>query len=92
MGCSEITLREVISKIDIFYPIKVTYNDMELYNDYDSHKVIDIWEDGSEIYGEVLPPLRVIPTRMKGLEDRIVTDIHIEIEDFHHSIVTIKGE
>ena len=87
MKCSEITLCEAINMIEILCPIKVVYNDIELYNDYDSDKVIE-----DEIYGEVLPPALVIPMRMEGLENRIVSDIHIEFVDFHHSIVTIKGE
>jgi hypothetical protein len=87
MKYSEITLREAIKMTEVFCPIKIVYNDIELYNDYDSDKVIE-----DEIYGERLPPAFVIPMRMEGLEDRIVSDIHIEFVDFHHSIVTIKGE
>ena len=92
MKCSEITLREAINMTEIFYPIKVMYNDIELYNDYDSNWVATILEDGRQVYGEALSPIVAIPMRMKGLENRIVTDIHIEFVDFHHSIITIKGE
>lgn len=92
MKCSEITLREAINRIEVFYPIKVMYNDIELYNDYDSNWVATILEDGRQVYGEALSPIVAIPMRMKGLENRIVTDIHIEFVDFHHSIITIKGE
>lgn len=87
MKCSEFTLREAINMTEIFYPIKVVYNDIELYNDYDSNKVIE-----DEIYGEVLPPWLAIPPRIEEFKNSIVTDIHIEIVDFHHSIITIKGE
>lgn len=78
MKCSEITLREAINTTGVFCPIKIIYNDTILYNDYDG--------------GEQFSPTLVIPMRMEGLEDRIVTDIHIEFVDFHHSIVIIKGE
>lgn len=87
MKCSEITLREAINMTEIFCPIKIIYNDIELYNDYDSDKVIE-----DEIYGETLPLWLAIPPRIKEFKDSIVTDIHIEIVDFHHSIITIKGE
>lgn len=92
MKCSEITLREAISMIEIFCPIKVVYDDIELYNDYDSGRVIETLEDGTEIHGERYPSARVIPLRIKGLESRLVTEIHIEFVDFHHSVITIKGE
>lgn len=92
MKCSEITLLEAISMIEIFCPIKVVYDDIELYNDYDSGRVIETLEDGTEIYGERYPSALVIPIRIKGLENRLVTEIHIEFVDFHHSIIIIKGE
>ena len=92
MKCSEITLHEAINMIEIFCPIKVVYDDIELYNDYDSDRVVEILEDGTEIYGERYPSARVIPIRIKGLESRLVTEIHIEFVDCHHSIITIKGE
>lgn len=78
MKCSEITLREAINMTEIFYPVKVVYDDIVLYDDYDSN--------------EQFSPMLAIPMRMRGLEDRIVTDIHIEFVDFHHSIITLKGE
>ena len=78
MKCSEITLREAINMTEIFCPIKVVYEDIELYNDYDSN--------------EQFSPMLAIPMRMSGLENCIVTEIHIEFVDFHHSIITIKGE
>lgn len=88
MKCSEITLREAINMTEVFCPIKVIYNDIELYDDYNN----DWLENGKLVYGEILPPQLAIPPRMRGLKDRIVSDIHIEFVDFHHSIVTIKGE
>lgn len=92
MKCSEITLHEAISMIEVFCPVKVAYDDIELYNDYDSGRIIETLEDGTEVYGERYPSARVIPIRIGGLEDRIVTSMNIEFVDFHHSIITLKGE
>ena len=87
MKCSEITLFYAIRCFDSFCPVKIIFNDMVLYNDYDSEVEI---EDG--LYGEIMPPLAVIPERIRDFENSIVTSINIEIVDFHHSIVTMYGE
>lgn len=92
MKCSEITLREAINMTEIFCPIKVVYDNIVLYNDYDSGRVIAELKDGTKIFGEQFSPMLTIPMRMRGLEDRIVTSINIEFVDFHHSIITLKGE
>lgn len=92
MKCSEITLREAINMIEIFCPVKVVYDDVELYNDYDSGRVIETLEDGTEVYGERYPFGKDTLYRIWGLEDRTVTSINIEFVDFHHSIITLKGE
>lgn len=78
MKRSEITLREAINMTEIFYPVKVVYDDIVLYDDYDSN--------------EQFSPLIAIPVRMRGIENLIVADIHIEFVDLHHSIITLKGE
>ena len=92
MKCSEITLRQAINMIEAFCPVKVVYDDIELYNDYDSGRVIETLEDGTEVYGERYPFGKATLHRIWGLEDRIVTSINIEFVDFHHSIITLKGE
>ena len=91
MKCSEITLYEVIKKVSVFAPIKIIFNDIILYNDYDSDVLIEVLEDGAKVYGEIHPPLAVISDRIKGFEDSIVTSLNIEIVDFHHSIVSMQG-
>lgn len=84
---SELTLHEALKKVDVFCPIKIIFNGIVLYNDYDSD--IEI-EDG--VYGEILPPLSVVPDRLWQFDKYIVASINIEIVEFHHSIVTIQGE
>ena len=84
---SEITLREAIEDVEKFAPVKIIFNDIVLYNDFDSELEI---EDG--VYGEILPPLSVIPNRLWQFDKYVVTSIKIDIVEFHHSIVTIQGE
>lgn len=92
MKQSSRTLSEVISMLDIFAPIKIIYNNEVLYNDYDTDVVATVLEDGTEVYGEVMPPNAVIPDRIKGREDNIINSINIKIVGYHHSIITLKGE
>ena len=87
MKCSEITLYEAILYVNDFCPVKIIFNDMILYNDYDSEVEI---EDG--LYGEVTTPLDATPHRIRKFSKSIVTSINIEIVDFHHSIITMHGE
>lgn len=92
MKCSEITLYDAIQYVGSFCPAKIIFNDIVLYNDYDSETVIEVLEDGEEVYGEIYPPLYVVSNRIAGFEDSIVTSVNIEIVDFHHSIVVMRGE
>ena len=87
MKCSEITIYDAIKYIDNFCPVKIIFNNAVLYNDYDSEVEI---EDG--LYGEIMPPLAVIPYRIRKFNKSIVTSINIDIVDFHHSIITMQGE
>lgn len=87
MKVSEITLRETIEKIDDFCPIKIIFNGVVLYNDYDSDVEI---KDG--VWGEIDLPINVIPDRLWQFDKYIVTSLSIEIVDHHHSIISIQGE
>ena len=84
---SRLTLDEAIRHISIFNPIKVTFNNLVLYNDYDSEVEI-----GDKVYGETAPMICLVPDRIKNFKDVIVTSMDIEIVAFHHSIVNIYGE
>lgn len=92
MKQSSRTLSEVISMLDIFAPIKIIYDNEVLYNDHDGNDIATVLEDGTEVYGEVMPPNAVIPDRIKGRENNIINSINIEIISYHHSIVTLKGK
>lgn len=86
MENSEITIREAIEYVDQFCPIKIIFNGIVLYNDYDS--TIEL-EDG--LCGEDKHPLDVIPNRIWQFDQYIVTSLRIEIVEFHHSIITMHG-
>lgn len=89
---SEIELWELIKKLDSLNPIKIVYNKKELYNDYDSKKVIEVLEDGNKVYGEKYPPEVVLSKDYSHLMSKKVYSIKIDIVQHHHSIVVIKGE
>lgn len=86
MKHSEITLLEALSMLDSFAPIKISFNGIVLYNDYDSE--IEV-EPG--VYGEVRPWQEVIMDRLWQSKDCIITDINIKIVDYHHSIISMRG-
>ena len=88
MTCSEINLREAIEYVDKFSPVKIVFNGIILYNDY-GEDVIEI-EDG--VYGENRLPIDVVPNRLWQFDNYVVTSINIEIVEFHHSIITMRGE
>ena len=91
MLISEITLEEIIKDIEVFCPIKVSFNGIVLYNDYDSDIVADE-VNGDKIYGELYPLSKVAPSRMRDFKDYLVTSMQIKIVDFHHSIIDIQGK
>lgn len=78
MNNSSLPLFECICLVDEFLPIKITFNDIVLYNDYDGE--------------ETRPPLSVIPDRIQRYRKSIVESIEIEIVQFHHSIIHMHGK
>ena len=84
---SEISLREAIKYADKFCPIKIIFNGIVLYNDYDED-TIEI-EDG--IYGEDKLPMDVVTDRLWQFDNYIVNSINIKIVKFHHSIIELFG-
>lgn len=87
MKASDIKLYEVIDKLGDSGTVKVTFNGTEIYNDYDSTTELS---DG--VYGEIYPLSMVVADRIKDFKDSIVNSIEIEIVDFHHNVVKIKGK
>ena len=88
-----LTLREVLDYIENFKPIKIVFNGKEVYNDYDSDKVIDVLYDGTQVTGEKWGYQYVIGDcdRAGYYLDYIVDSINIEVVQQHHSIVSITG-
>lgn len=84
---SEISLREAIKYIGKFCPVKIVFNGIILYNDYDEN-VIEI---GEGVYGEDKLPMDVVADRLWQFDNYVVNSINIEIVDFHHSIVELFG-
>lgn len=78
MKCSSVTLKEAIELVDTFLPVKIIFNSLVLYDDYD--------------IGEYEPPLKVIPDRIKNYKNSIVESIEIDVVHFHHSIIRMNGQ
>ena len=89
---SEITLSDLLNKLDSLGPVKIVYNNKELYNDYNSKTVIKVLDNGVKIYGELLPYKINIPSKFPELLNKKVYKIDIEVVEHHHSIVNIIGE
>lgn len=91
MKQTEMTLDAALKIVDEFCPIKVIFNNCVLYNDYDDEVPCGQDAEGELMYGEVHPPMKVIPNRLYKYHNYVVTTIRIEIVQHHHSIVTITG-
>ena len=87
MTNSQISLREAIRYVDKFCPVKIVFNGIILYNDYDED-AIEI-KDG--VYGENKSPMDVVADRLWQFDNYVVNSINIEIVDFHHSIIELFG-
>ena len=81
---------EFLEDLRSFSPVKICFNDFELYNDYDSK--IEI-EPG--VFGEIEPYMIAVPQRLKTTLDNydvFVTGFDLRVVDHHHSIVYLYGE
>lgn len=88
-----LTLREVLDYIENFNPVKIIFNEIEIYNDYDSNKVIEVLTDGTRIMGEKWGYQYIINDydRAGPYLNYIVDNIEIKIVQKEHSIVNITG-
>lgn len=75
---SEITVIEAIKNLEYFSPIKIVFNGIVLYDDWD--------------FDEVSPPLEALRERLWHYENYVITSIEVKIVDFHHSFVYLHGE
>lgn len=93
MEISEITLREAIEKVEAFCPVQIIFNDIYLYNDYGEDVILlTTLEDGTKVWGENRAPIDVIPDRLWQFDKYVVTELNIEIVEYHHSVVTMRGK
>jgi hypothetical protein len=86
---NEMSILEVLDKLDIFAPVKICFNDSVLYNDYDATV-----EDENGIIGETAPHMLIVPIRLKTALDKYdiyVNQVDIRIVQHHHSIVYLYG-
>jgi hypothetical protein len=75
---SEITVFEAIKNLEYFSPVKVVFNGIVLYDDWN--------------FDEVNPPLEVLRERLWHYENYVITYIEVKIVSFHHSFVYLHGE
>ena len=82
-------LLEALDRLEMFCPIKIYFNNFELYNDDPDNET----EPG--VYGETEPLMLVVPKRLKTVLDKydvFVTRFEVLITQYHHSIVYMYGE
>ena len=80
---------EALDRLQIFCPIKVYFNNFELYNDNPDN------ETESGVYSEAEPLMIAVPKRLKTTLDNydiLVTRFEVLITQYHHSIVYMHGE
>ena len=73
---------EVLDRLSIFSPVKICFNGIELYNDYNSKS-------------EIEPYMIAVPKRLKTATDNydvLVSRFELMIVEHHHSIVYLYGE
>lgn len=78
---SEISIIDALSMLDSFAPVKIIFNDIILYNDYDGAECGEssTWQD-------------VLLSRLWRAKNYVVTDINIRVVSFHHAIVSMRGK
>lgn len=88
---TEVTLEAALQAITGLNPIKVTFNNVVLYNDFDDVVPNGVDAAGTTVYGEVHPPQVVIPKRLYRYSEYVVTSINIRIVEHHHCVVSFTG-
>ena len=75
---SEITFIKAVQKIQDFLPIKILFNGIVLYDDWDLDETL-------------APTVDLLSQRLWQADRYLVDEINIKIIDFHHSIVSMRG-
>lgn len=91
MNAYKMPILDVLENIKAFSPVKICFNDKELYNDWDP--CVDELEPG--VKGETEPYDIVVPKRLESAlasYDVWVTRLDIIIVDHHHSLIYMTGE
>ena len=86
----KMSISEVLDRLTAFNPIKICFNNIVLYNDYDSKEEV---EPG--VFGEIESYKTVVPKRLKTALDNydvLVKKFEVVIVQHHHSIVYLYGE
>ena len=78
MNNSEVSIIEAVQGLESFSPIKITFNGVVLYDDWD--------------FDEIKPPIETLQNRLWRYDNYVVTSISIKVVDFHHSFVHLNGE
>ena len=81
-----ISLMQVLKGLEFISPVKITFNNIVLYNDYDSNVEIV-----PGVLGEIAPPIEALSERLPRIADYLITDISISIVDSHHSLLNLSG-
>ena len=90
MNAYKIPILNALENIKVFSPVKICFNDKELYNDWDSRTEI---EPG--VTGESESYMTAVPKRLEPVlanYDVWVSRVDIVIVDHHHSLIYMTGE
>lgn len=75
---SEITFTCAVQRVQDFLPVKILFNGIVLYDDWDFDE-------------PHTPTIDVLSQRLWQIDRYIVDEINIKMVDFHHSIVSMQG-
>lgn len=78
MTHSSISILDAINGLKFLPPIKITFNGVVLYDDYDGD--------------ETKPLIEAIKERLQDFDKYVVTFMKLNVVSFHHSIVDMYGE
>ena len=77
MKNSLLTILDVINGLSFLPPIKVVFNDVVLYDDYEGDEMVSL--------------IDALKERLPEHEQYVITSMKIDVVSFHHSIVEMVG-
>lgn len=87
MNAYKMPILDVLENIKAFSPVKICFNNIVLYNDWDVND--------ANCTGESEPYDIAVPERLKDVLDNYdvwVTKFEVIIVDYHHSLIYMAGE